>query len=516
MGKLAKIVYLFREHKAEGVMLLGASALIAATEAFLHPWLIKMVFDEAVSAGDMGRLFQLVAYYLALGIVLNILVYLIGLWERSLQNRILSTLTTDLLAAYYRTDYRTVHAKGEGYFVARVYRDTFEWISVIPSIRRMLSSVVVTVVFLGMLFYLSWQGALALIAVTPILAYVSRVFGRKIEVVTGSEREEEGAALEVLNRCLAAFKIARVGTLSEQALGVYGRGVEKFLKTVYRNFRLVFGYRMVTSLSMVGADSLSVVIGAVMVVRGTLSFGGYIAFVNVFWRAVHTVMDVFHPLAELYRAAEIADRMESLLQTSAAPSFTLGDSVILRDVAFAYNGVPVLRQADLALRQGERVLILGPNGAGKTTLANILAGHLAPDAGQVTLPAKRSATTIPIEFPPLKVKDLPVPKELLRAFSLDGLEDEASNNLSAGQKQKLAIALTLSQDAELYVFDEPLSNVDVASMDTIMARIVDKTKGQTVVAIMHGGEQYHHLFDRVFTLDGGTVVEGTDGQKCSC
>jgi len=52
----------------------------------------------------------------------------------------------------------------------------------------MVSSVVMTVVFLGMLFYLSWQGAVALIAVTPILAYVSRVFGKKIEAVTGSER----------------------------------------------------------------------------------------------------------------------------------------------------------------------------------------------------------------------------------------------------------------------------------------------------------------------------------------
>ncbi|MBS4053791.1 MAG: ABC transporter ATP-binding protein [Thermaerobacter sp.] len=97
----------------------------------------------------MGRLFQLTAYYLALGVVLNVLFYVVGLWERSLQNRILNTLTTDLLAAYYRTDYRTVLAKGEGYFVARVYRDTFEWISVIPSIRRMVSSVVMTIVFLG-------------------------------------------------------------------------------------------------------------------------------------------------------------------------------------------------------------------------------------------------------------------------------------------------------------------------------------------------------------------------------
>jgi len=49
--------------------------------------------------------------------------------------------------------------------------------------------------------------------------------------------------------------------------------------------------------------------------------------------------------------------------------------------------------------------------------------------------------------------------------------------------------------------------------DTIMAMIMDETKGQTVVTIMHGGGQSHYLFDRGFTLDGGTVVTVIDGQR---
>ncbi len=104
------------------------------------------------------------------------------------------------------------------------------------------------------------------------------------------------------------------------------------------------------------------------------------------------------------------------------------------------------------------------------------------------------------------MRDLPVRRELLKAFSLERIEDELAENLSAGQKQKPAIALALSQAAELYVFDEPLTNVDAASMDLVMEKIMEVTRGKTVVTIMHGGEKYHHLFDRVVTRDGGRIT----------
>jgi len=508
MQKLLRILQLFeKRHRLEFGLLLSVSALISAAEAFLQPYLIKLIFDEAVGARDIGYLLQLAGYYLAGGVGVILLGYGADLWERSLQNRVVRTVTTDLLATYYRQDYRTVLREGEGYFVSRIYRDAFEGLSPsLPVIRGMANSVVMMVVFLGMLFYLSWQGALFLIAAMPAVAYVSRVFGKKIEKVTEYEREQEGAVLSVLNRCLAAFKVAKIEPIREKALDTYQRGVQKFLGTVYRNFKLAAGYRTVTSLSMVGADFLAVVVGAAMVIRGALSFGGYIAFVNVFWRAVSTVMGFFRPLADMYRLGEIADRIQTFLATAAPEYFTPGDRVVLRDVSFAYSGEPVLKGASLEVRPGEKVMIVGRNGTGKTTLANILAGYLAPNGGEVVLPRNRSCVTVPVEFPPLKVRDLPVRKELLKAFALEGIEDELAENLSAGQKQKLAVALALSQEAELYVFDEPLTNVDAASMDIVIETIMEVTKGKTVVVIMHGGERYYPLFDRVLTLEAGKIV----------
>ena len=341
----------------------------------------------------------------------------------------------------------------------------------------------------------------------PIVAYMSRVFGKKIERVSRHEREDEGVALSVLNQCLQAFKLVRIGLLQEKVLMIYRRAMEKFLGTAFRNYKLATVYRTVTSATMVWADFLSMVVGAAMVIRGALSFGGYLAFVNVFWRALSTVTGLFRPLAELHRSGEIADRIQSFLDETAPEYFVRGNSVSLRNVTFSYNDVPVLKKINLVARFGERLLIVGPNGAGKTTLANILAGYLAPDEGEVVLPAKRSCVTIPIEFPPIKVQDLPIEKRLLRAFSLEGFEEELADNLSAGQKQKLAIALALSQDAELFVFDEPLNNIDLESMDVVMDYIIERTRGKILIVIMHGGEKYYKLFDRMLTLENGSIKE---------
>jgi len=75
---------------------------------------------------------QLAGCYLAGGVGVIVLGYGADLWERSLQTRVVRTVTTDLLTTYYRQDYRTVLREGEGYFVGRIYRDAFEGLS--PSI----------------------------------------------------------------------------------------------------------------------------------------------------------------------------------------------------------------------------------------------------------------------------------------------------------------------------------------------------------------------------------------------
>jgi ATP-binding cassette subfamily B protein len=76
-----------------------------------------------------------------------------------------------------------------------------------------------------------------------------------------------------------------------------------------------------------------------------------------------------------------------------------------------------------------------------------------------------------------------------------------ADELSAGQQQKLALALALSHNADLYVMDEPLASLDNESRQAAIELILQVTAGKGVILIMHGCQEYYKLFDRVVELD---------------
>src|SRR5204862_2212574 len=102
----------------------------------------------------------------------------------------------------------------------------------------------------------------------------------------------------------------------------------------------------------------------------------------------------------------ITGRIAAFLSSPGNVYYSKGLLPSVSNLGFSYNGKPVLKDFSLQLSPGERVVIVGPNGSGKTTLANILSGYLAPSQGDIVLPETISSVTLPISFPPLKVKDL--------------------------------------------------------------------------------------------------------------
>lgn len=85
-------------------------------------------------------------------------------------------------------------------------------------------------------------------------------------------------------------------------------------------------------------------------------------------------------------------------------------------------------------------------------------------------------------------------------MNLAGEANTQADELSSGQQQKLALALTLSREADLYLVDEPLANLDPGAQTIAMNLLIERTKGKSLVVIMHGFEEYHALFDRVVDM----------------
>ena len=201
------------------------------------------------------------------------------------------------------------------------------------------------------------------------------------------------------------------------------------------------------------------------------------------------------------------------------------DPVLLgaRDVERRYGDHVALAPTTLDVRAGETLALVGPNGAGKSTLLSILAGALPPSAGRIVRrPGVRIgwAPQRPGQYGRLSAR------ENLTLFArLEGLADVAgtvdrllalvdiaaperpAGELSAGNQQRLNIAIALLADPDVLLLDEPTASLDAAQRRRLW-EVADTVRGRggAVVFATQAVDEVGRFADAVAVLDGGRVV----------
>jgi len=488
-------------HRPEFLRLLVAGSLLSAAEALLHTLMLKWLFD-AVVAQDFRLFLYLSLVYLTQGLVLVGLFYATELWRKAFVNRVVLDLEGRLLEKSLLLDWRSFSRQGAGALASRIHRDTLE--GFVPAATLILNAAgqgVAALAFLGALVYLSWQGTLALLLIVPPLLWIARRISGKLQQATGEEREGEARFLEVLGQSLKAFRALRtLLRLGSPTLAANRGALGGYLDGAFRSHRLVTLQRSWTDAFMNLSNSTSLIVGGYNVLLGELTFGGFLAFVNAFWRAVDNTFALLRNIPEFLRYAEILRRTGELLALTTSPYARPSPVARLEGVRLSYDGEVTLEMPRLEVRPGERVLLQGPNGAGKTSLLHVLSGYLAPDQGEVELPERVASLTAPVELPPLPVSTMITDPALLRELGLEEVADQTPETLSSGQKQKVAIGTLLGHEADLYLLDEPLANLDSESRERVFELALRRTHGKALVAVLHGEEALHSRFDRVVTI----------------
>jgi multiple sugar transport system ATP-binding protein len=213
------------------------------------------------------------------------------------------------------------------------------------------------------------------------------------------------------------------------------------------------------------------------------------------------------------------------------------NSIEVKDLTLNFGSVSVLKNMNLDVQEGEFVVLLGPSGCGKSTLLNCLAGLLDITDGQIWIKGKNVTWAEPSErgigmvfqsyalYPQMtvrgnlsfglknaKVPQAEIDKRIARAaeiLQIQPLLDRKPAALSGGQRQRVAIGRALVRDVDVFLFDEPLSNLDAKLRSELRVEIkrLHNQLGNTMVYVTHDQIEALTLADRIAVMKGGVIQQ---------
>ena len=212
-------------------------------------------------------------------------------------------------------------------------------------------------------------------------------------------------------------------------------------------------------------------------------------------------------------------------------------SVRLRDVRKSYGAVEVIKGVDIDVEDGEFVVFVGPSGCGKSTLLRMIAGLEDITSGTLEIDGRVVNDLAPKErgiamvfqtyaiFPHMTVrenvafgltiagaskseKDAKV-AEAARVLQMEHLLDRRPSQLSGGQRQRVAIGRAIVRDPKVFLFDEPLSNLDAALRMDMRMEIgrLHQSLGASMIYVTHDQVEAMTLADRIVVLKDGHVMQ---------
>lgn len=368
-------------------------------------------------------------------------------------------------------------------------RSAFEAAEALPrsgrSLVQTLQAAVQLVVFVPVLFFISWQLTLFLFfCMTPLLSYVQK----RVRKMAGEARlalEGEGELRSDFETLKHTFR--EWSSPEEQALGI-SAAFQK-IREVNSNKQRLVSRQISLSLAVETISVLAMVfvlaICAWMISRSWMTPEALVLYASAVFLCYKPLKECARAIPEIRGAATSLAVLEALAEfPKRARQRAFGKELAVTDAEFSYGASPVFKGFSCGheFKPGEALFLRGENGAGKSTLLRLFAGLEQLDSGRVTLPASCGGTFFvsqgvflpPRDFLSQKIaaafqKGGEGPAALRRFAEISGARNLAGKaGLSGGERARLALFWALLSKEPLLLLDEPFAYIALESREKIM------------------------------------------------
>ena len=514
------------------------------------PTLNADIIDDGVVKGDTGHILTLGALMIGISlvqVVCNIGAVYYGARTASALGRDLRAAVFDRVQSFSA---REVGQFGAPSLITRTTNDVQQvQMLALMTFTLMVSAPIMCVGGIVLALGLDVPLSGVLIAVVPVLGICVTLIVRRLRPMFRSMQVRLDTVNRVLREQITGNRVIRAFVRDEYEQDRFRKANAELTEVSLGTGRLL-ALMFPIVMTVVNISSIAVVwFGAHRIDSGAMEIGALTAFLAYLMQIVMSVMMATFMFMMVPRAEVCAERIEEVLGTSSSVVPPVDPVVELRrhghleirGAGFRYPGAeePVLRAVDLVARPGEVTAVIGSTGSGKSTLLGLVPRLFDATDGEVlvdgvdvaTVEPRLLARTVglvpqkPYLFAGTVATNLrygnpdATDDELWQALEvaqgkgfverleggLDAPIAQGGTNVSGGQRQRLAIARTLVQRPEIYLFDDSFSALDYATDAALRTALARETAEATVVIVAQRVSTIREA-DRIIVLDEGRVV----------
>ncbi len=397
--------------------------------------------------------------------------------------------------------------------------------------------------YLVAMFMISWELSIFSIVFLPLVALLIGSIVKRLRHPARTSQERMGDMVSSLDESLSGIKVIKSYNATD-----YIRGKFHALNADFSRLQLSMVRRQQLASPMseflgISAAGVILVFGGMLVVRGSLDAGGFVAFLAMFSQITRPVRSFIDQFATINQGIAAGERIFAVLDAQpeiedrpdAKTLDGLHDRIELRDVHFTYDGArEVIGGITLDIRRGETVALVGPSGGGKSTLSELIPRFYDPTSGDIlidgvsireytqeSLRAHMSVVAqntvlfndtiennIALGRPGATHDEIVAAARIANAheFITETPRGYDTNIGDCGQRQRLSIARAVLKNPEILILDEATSALDTESEKLVQDALNALLEGRTSIVIAHRLSTIRNA-DKIAVIEHGRIAE---------
>ena len=447
--------------------------------------------------------------------------------------------------------------KRKGDIMSRVINDVQDIdVSILQSLQQLLRDPLTIAFYLFALSFINYKLTLFVLILLPIAGFIINKAQRKLKNVSANLKEKQGSMTSTIEESIYGLRVIKAIHAIDKMHRQFQQINEEYNKLYIKMFRR-------RDLSSPIGEFLGIVTvmcillyGSSLVLDGGNGFSAelFIVYIVMFVRIINPAKATAESIANLKKGFAAIDRMNELMTaeeiiteaTQAVYIQDITDEICFKNVSFAYEETPVLKNINFEVKKGKTIAICGLSGSGKSTLTDLLMRFYDVSSGSIQIDGQDIRTlnitalrklfgivtqesilfndsiynNITLGLENVSQDEVVAAAKIANAYEfISKLENgfdtpigDRGTRLSGGQKQRLSIARAVLRNPSVFILDEATSALDTESERVVQAALNNVLQNKTAIIIAHRLSTIIHA-DEILVLDNGKIVErGTHKQ----